>query len=161
MAPVLSFTAEEAWRTIRPRDATLFVHTWRREIAGLDITPAFADKWALIRAYRADVLKKLEAARAAGARGASLQAEVDVVAPPGEYEALASLGDDLRFVFITSAARLSRGTERAVRVVPSKHRKCPRCWHYRADVGADAAHPDLCGRCVANLFGPGESRAFA
>jgi isoleucyl-tRNA synthetase len=161
MAPVLSFTAEEAWRTLRPRDATIFVHTWRREIPGLGITPAFADKWALIRAYRADVLKKLEAAREAGAIGSSLQAEVDVVAPANEYEALASLGDDLRFVFITSAARLSRGAVREVRVVPSKHRKCPRCWHYRADVGANATHPELCGRCVANLFGPGEPRAFA
>jgi isoleucyl-tRNA synthetase len=161
MAPVLSFTAEEAWRTIRPHDATIFVHTWRREITGLGVSPAFADKWALIRAYRADVLKKLEEAREAGAIGSSLQAEVDVVAPGQEYEALASLGDDLRFVFITSAARVSRGAAREVQVAPSTQRKCPRCWHYRADVGADVTHRDLCGRCVANLFGPGEPRAFA
>ena len=161
MAPVLSFTAEEAWRTIRPHDATIFVHTWQREFEGLGITPAFAAKWALVRGYRAEVLKKLEAAREAGEIGSSLQAEVDVVAPAEDYEALASLGDDLRFVFITSAARVSRGTARAVQVIPSSHPKCARCWHYRADVGADAAHRQLCGRCVANLFGAGERRAFA
>ncbi|HEV2977462.1 MAG TPA: isoleucine--tRNA ligase [Casimicrobiaceae bacterium] len=161
MAPVLSFTAEEAWRTIHPHDATIFVHTWRREITGLGITPAFAAKWALIRGYRAEVLKKLEAAREAGEIGSSLQAEVDVVAPVAEYEALASLDDDLRFVFITSAARVGRGATRAVQVTPSTHPKCARCWHYRADVGSDAAHPRLCARCLANLFGSGEARAFA
>jgi isoleucyl-tRNA synthetase len=161
MAPVLSFTAEEAWRTIHPRDATIFVHTWRREITRLGISPAFAAKWALVRSYRAEVLKKLEAAREAGEIGSSLQAEVDVVAPAAEYEALARLGDDLRFVFITSAARVGRGATRVVQVRPSTHPKCARCWHYRADVGSDAAHPGLCARCLANLFGSGEARAFA
>jgi len=161
MAPVLSFTAEEAWRTIHPDEVTIFVHTWRREIAGLDITPEFADKWGLIRSYRDEVLKKLEQAREAGEIGASLQAEVDVVAPAADYDALASLGDDLRFVFITSAARVTRGATRAVQVTPSAHPKCARCWHYRTDVGTDPAHPKLCGRCIANLFGSGEARAFA
>jgi len=163
MAPVLSFTSEEAWRTIHPEDATIFVHTWRREIADLGVTPAFLDKWGRIRSYRSDVLKKLEQAREAGAIGSSLQAEVDVVAPAGDYEALTSLGDDLRFVFITSAARVAVGVgaEREVRVVASGHPKCARCWHYRADVGVDPAHPGICGRCIANLFGSGEPRAFA
>ncbi len=161
MAPVLSFTAEEAWRTIHPDEVTIFVHTWRREITGLGVMPEFAAKWALLRSYRGDVLKRLEAAREAGAIGSSLQAEVDVVAPAGEYEALASLGDDLRFVFITSAARVTRGAARAVQVTSSAHPKCARCWHYRADVGADPVHRGLCGRCVANLFGTGEPRAFA
>jgi isoleucyl-tRNA synthetase len=161
MAPVLSFTAEEAWRTIHPHDPSIFVHTWRSEIPNLGITPAFAGKWALIRAYRADVLKKLEAAREAGAIGSSLQAEVDIIAPANDYAALSSLGDDLRFVFITSAARVTPGAEREVRVIPSTHPKCARCWHYRADVGAAPAHRSLCARCVANLFGSGEPRAFA
>jgi len=74
---------------------------------------------------------------------------------------LSSLGDDLRFVLITSAARVTQGTERLIRVTRSAHRKCERCWHYRADVGSDAMHSGLCGRCVANLFGAGEPRAFA
>jgi isoleucyl-tRNA synthetase len=77
------------------------------------------------------------------------------------YDSLASLGDDLRFVLITSKATVARETGTAVTVTPSAHPKCERCWHYRADVGADPAHPGLCGRCVSNLFGPGEPRAHA
>jgi isoleucyl-tRNA synthetase len=161
MAPVLSFTAEEAWRIIHPQDATVFVHTWRKEVADLGLTPEFASKWDIIRSYRSEVLKKLEEARETGEIGSSLQAEVDIVAPPRQYEALASLGDDLRFVLITSAARVAPGPERVLRVTRSAHPKCGRCWHYRADVGIDATHPGLCGRCVANLFGSGEPRAFA
>ncbi|TMH61227.1 MAG: isoleucine--tRNA ligase, partial [Betaproteobacteria bacterium] len=161
MAPVLSFTAEEAWRTIHPQDASVFVHTWRKEIPDLGLTPEFVAKWDIIRAYRAELLKKLEEAREAGEIGSSLQAEADIIAPPGQYEALTSLGDDLRFVFITSAARVTQGTERLIHVTRSAQRKCERCWHYRADVGSDAMHAGLCGRCVANLFGPGEPRAFA
>ena len=86
---------------------------------------------------------------------------MDIVAPTGDHAALASLGDDLKFVLITSAARVEPGAERAVRVTRSAHPKCERCWHYRADVGSDPAHPALCGRCVANLFGAGEARRFA
>jgi isoleucyl-tRNA synthetase len=161
MAPVLSFTAEEAWRVIHPQDVSVFLHTWRKEAADLGLTPEFVAKWDIIRSYRSELLKKLEAAREAGEIGSSLQAEVDIEAPPGQYEALASLGDDLRFVLITSAARVTPGPGRVIRVTRSAHRKCERCWHYRADVGTHAAHPGLCGRCVANLFGSGEPRAFA
>jgi isoleucyl-tRNA synthetase len=74
---------------------------------------------------------------------------------------LASLGDDLRFVFITSAVRLASASELGVVVTPSTHAKCERCWHYRADVGSNAAHPTLCGRCDSNLYGAGETRTVA
>jgi isoleucyl-tRNA synthetase len=74
---------------------------------------------------------------------------------------LASLGDDLRFVTITSVATVVPGAELAINVTPSPHAKCERCWHWRADVGADRAHPTLCSRCVANLFGDGEPRRYA
>ena len=84
-----------------------------------------------------------------------------VTLPPSDYPALASLGDDLRFVFITSAARAERGDVLGIAVTASAHPKCERCWHWRADVGADRGHPTLCGRCVANLAGAGEPRAFA
>jgi isoleucyl-tRNA synthetase len=161
MAPILSFTAEEAWRIVHPDDESLFVHTWRAQVAELATTPEFVRKWGVIRAYRADVLKKLEEAREAGQIGSSLQAEVEIVAPEAEYEALTSLGDDLRFVLITSAASVAGGAERQIRVTRSTHAKCGRCWHYRADVGADRNHPALCARCIANLFGAGEARAFA
>ncbi|HTS22161.1 MAG TPA: isoleucine--tRNA ligase [Casimicrobiaceae bacterium] len=161
MAPILSFTAEEAWRILHPKDATIFTGTWADAIPGLQLPQGFAERWQTIVACRRDVLRALEAAREAGEIGSSLQAEVEIVAPPGEYEALASLGDDLRFVLITSATHLAAGAERTVRVRRSGERKCERCWHYRSDVGADAVHPSLCGRCVANLFGRGEARSFA
>jgi isoleucyl-tRNA synthetase len=83
------------------------------------------------------------------------------MASGADYEALASLGDDLRFVLITSAASVAPGEPLSVRVSASANAKCERCWHYRSDVGANPEHPALCGRCEANLFGAGESRAFA
>jgi len=78
-----------------------------------------------------------------------------------DYDALASLGNDLRLVLITSAATVARGDALAIDVTPSAHAKCERCWHYRADVGIDPAHPAICGRCTSNLFGSGEPRQFA
>jgi len=119
--------------------------------------------WADIRAVRELVNKKLEDQRAAGAIGSALQAEVDVYAVKETFELLSRLDDDLRFVFITSRAtvHLREGGGLGVEVTPSTHEKCERCWHYREDVGSDANHPTLCGRCVSNLFGGGEARQHA
>jgi isoleucyl-tRNA synthetase len=161
MAPILSFTAEEAWRILRPRESTIFAGTWRKEVADLGITPEFAGQWQRIRDVRAVAQKQIEELRAKGEIGSSLQAEATVITGGAHYDAVTSLGDDLRFVLITSAATVRRGESVEVHVEPSKHRKCERCWHYRADVGADSRHPGLCNRCVANLFGAGEPRAFA
>jgi O-antigen ligase len=118
-------------------------------------------KWQRLREIRALVQKQLEALRQAGAIGSSLQAEAFVAAPAADKALLESLGEDLRFVLITSTARLESGESLAIRVEPSAHAKCERCWHYRADVGGDAAHPTICGRCVSNLFGAGEVRSVA
>jgi len=161
MAPVLSFTAEEAWRIVHPDDPTIFVRVWDETLAGVPDAAALVAKWDRILAVRAVVQKELEDVRQAGRIGSSLQAEVTITAPPQEHAALAALGDDLRFVLITSAARVLPGNTLAVTVSPSAATKCERCWHWRDDVGADAAHPGICGRCVANLFGGGEPRAFA
>jgi isoleucyl-tRNA synthetase len=89
--------------------------------------------------------------------GSSLQTEADFYADGAEYEALASLRDDLKFAMLTSAARVHRASEARVEVRPSTHRKCERCWHYRPDVNDEA----LCGRCQLNLNGPGERRTYA
>ena len=149
MAPVLSFTAEEAWRIVRPGEASIFCRTWVDALPRLPDAEALMAKWSRILAVRAAVLKELETLRQGGKIGSSLQAEVAIGAPDADYDALASLGDDLRFVLITSAAtRRARGTPRRSTSKPSAHAKCERCWHYRPDVGADAAHPTLCGRCV-------------
>ena len=164
MAPILSFTAEEAWRIVHPDDPTIFVHTWGDALPSVPDGAALMKKWPRILAVRAAVQKELEALRQDGRIGSSLQAEVTIAAPGEDYDALASLGDDLRFVMITSAARLERaadGEALAIAVNPSGGEKCERCWHWRSDVGADPAHPLLCSRCVANLYRSGEPRAFA
>jgi isoleucyl-tRNA synthetase len=161
MAPILSFTAEEAWHILHADDPTIFVHTWEKMIPDVPDAGALAAKWARILEVRALVQKVLEAVRQTGALGSSLQAEVAIVADADTYAPLASLGDDLRFVLITSAATVQRGEALAVTVVPSPHAKCERCWHWRADVGSEPARPGLCARCVANLFGAGEPRLYA
>ena len=161
MAPVLSFTAEEAWRIAHPGDASIFCGTWIDALPSLpDAAPLLA-KWSRVLAVRTAVQKELETLRQTGKIGASLQAEVAITAAGEDHEALGSLGDDLRFVLITSAATVLRGEGLAISATPSSHAKCERCWHYRRDVGADAGHPTLCGRCVSNLFGAGEARACA
>jgi isoleucyl-tRNA synthetase len=109
-------------------------------------------------------LKQLEDLRVSGAIGSSLQAEVEIRASGTSYTLLQSLGDDLKFVLITSAAKLikAESTEsEGIQVQASAHQKCERCWHYRADVGSHTEHAGLCGRCVANLFGSGEQRRVA
>ena len=161
MAPVLSFTAEEAWRILHPQAVTILVEQWRDMLPSVVDGNALVTKWDRILAVRAAVQRELETVRQAGTIGSSLQAEVAIVAPEADYAALAALGDDLRFVTITSAATVKKGDTLAIHVTPSKHVKCDRCWHWRADVGFDSAHSALCGRCVANLFGAGEMRRHA
>jgi len=157
MAPFLSFTAEEAWALIGT-SPSIFTETYLR----FD-TPdaAMLDKWARIRAVRDLANKEIEAVRGTGTVGSSLQANLLITAPAAEHALLASLGEDLKFVFITSAAQLAAGDELKVTVSPSTATKCERCWHWRDDVGRDAAHPTLCGRCTSNLYGAGETRTVA
>ena len=164
MAPILSFTAEEVWALAGGgTDATVFARTWE-EFPAAGYSPELLQRWGKIRSVRSEVQKQLEQARVAGKIGSSLQAEVEVRASGNKLELLQSLKDDLRFVLITSSAVLkpvAAAADEAVIVTPSTHAKCGRCWHYRDDVGADQAHPGLCGRCVSNLYGAGEPRAYA
>jgi isoleucyl-tRNA synthetase len=161
MAPFLSFTAEEAWK-IFGNSESIFLETYW-EIGGPDTE--LVDKWQRIRAAREMVNKEIEQLREAGQVGSSLQANVEITVPmhqhPELFAALASLEDDLRFVFITSKASVDAGEAMNVEVKPSVGVKCERCWHWREDVGVDPQHPLICGRCVANLFGDGEPRKFA
>jgi len=110
---------------------------------------------------RSVVTKAIEDVRNTGGVGSSLQAEICVEAPAAVLGELARLGDDLKFVFITSQAAVKEGAEIKVTVTPSAAAKCDRCWHYRSDVGSDAAHAGLCARCISNLYGAGETRTFA
>jgi len=160
MAPFLSFTAEEAWPILAPgQSPSIFTETFWRHFDAPD--DALLAKWQRIRAIRDEVNKAIEAVRTESGLGSSLQAEVTVGAGAEDRALLADLGDDLKFVFITSAARVVPADTLTVTVTPSKAVKCERCWHWRDDVGRDAAHPALCGRCVSNLHGAGETRRVA
>ncbi len=169
MAPMLSFTAEEAWAVFAgaegysESDETIFTQTYYTlpEVAD---GAALLDKFSALRELRAEVTKQLEEVRVAGGIGSSLQAEVEIKASGDKFALLESLGEDLKFVFITSQAKVTKvasEAEEGVVVTPSSHQKCERCWHYRADVGTHADHSGICGRCVSNLFGEGEARQFA
>ncbi|MEQ6306207.1 isoleucine--tRNA ligase [Delftia acidovorans] len=154
MAPFLSFTAEEAWKVFGDSES-IFLETYTDLPAGDE---ALLAKWARLREIRDVVNKDIEAVRTEGRVGSSLQAEVSVSAQPEDLALLQSLGDDLKFVFITSAAEALAGEVLQAAVTPSSHAKCDRCWHYRADVGINPEHPSLCGRCDSNLHGAGEKR---
>ena len=157
MAPFLSFTAEEAWQSFGSSES-IFMETFS------DLgTPneALLAKWSRIREIRDQVNKDIEALRADGQVGASLQASVNLQVGPEDHALLASLGNDLKFVFITSQLNLEEGSELVAKVSVSQDTKCDRCWHYSPDVGVNPAHPTLCGRCDSNLHGSGEKRLFA
>ncbi len=165
MAPILSFTGEEVHAVLsKDQDDSVFFHAWfvLPEQAGESELLA---SWAKVRQAREIVTKRLEEIRTQGLIGSSLQAELDIVASGDTFDSLAHLNEDLRFALITSRASLTRaaagGVDLEVAVTPSTHPKCERCWHYRADVGADPDHPTLCGRCHNNLYGAGERRVHA
>jgi isoleucyl-tRNA synthetase len=157
MAPFLSFTAEEAWKVFGTSDS-IFLEEYA-EIGSPD-TELLA-KWARLQEIRAVANKEIEALREQGQVGSSLQANLVITADANDHALLAALGDDLKFVFIASVVTLARGEALQVRALPSSDTKCERCWHWRADVGSDATHPTICGRCVSNLFGEGEKRVVA
>ena len=165
MAPFLSFTAEEAWGVMGAAGKTpaatrdsIFMDRYTALEAP---EPALLAKWARLREIREAVNKEIEALRAAGQVGSSLQAQVTLSAPPADLDILASLGADLKFVFISSAIEIIAGDDLSIRVSAAFGTKCERCWHYSEALGTDPAHPTLCGRCTSNLFGAGETRHFA
>ena len=168
LAPILSFTAEEIWSltasnecsSTHPTDS-VFLALWHElpQQVGED---ALLVNWARIRELRTLAQKQIEALRTEGKVGSSLQAAVTFKAEGNDFDLLTGLADDLRFVVITSAAEVQKAAgETRVEVRALAHEKCERCWHVRADVNADPAHPGLCGRCVSNLHGAGEGRQHA
>jgi isoleucyl-tRNA synthetase len=170
LAPVLSFTAQEVWEVLVGDETSVFEQAWYEFRLPRDAVE-LRSRWRKLRELRSDVLKQLEALRVAGKVGSSLQGEVEIYAHGESSGFLRSFADDLRFVFITSQARVMDGApatavgtalpDVSIKVDPSPHPKCERCWHYRSDIGRNAEHLALCGRCIANMFGPGEPREHA
>jgi isoleucyl-tRNA synthetase len=181
LAPILSFTAEEIWRNLPgEREESVFLETWF-ELPDMFLPGEVASEqfglsyWQDVLAVRDAVKKEIEKVRMAGDIGSSLDAEIDLYCNAGWLEKLSRLEDELRFVLITSYARLHpldaqpadavdtdiNGDRLGIRVIPSTHAKCVRCWHHREEVGSVEAHPELCGRCVENVDGSGEQRKYA
>lgn len=175
IAPILAFTAEEIWQYLPgERNESVILNTWYEGLARLPEGFALdAAYWTRVMAVKGAVNKELEALRSAKAIGGNLQAEVTLFGDDALQADLARLGNELRFVLITSTAEVrpaGEAPEQAVttevpglklRILKSEHAKCGRCWHHRADVGTHAAHPELCGRCVENIEGAGEVRHHA
>jgi len=172
LAPILSFTAEEVWSFMPgERNESVFLNTWHSFPAGAERESTI--DWPAFIALKADVARQLERLRTAGAIGAPLEAEVTIYAPPEQAQRFSALGDELRFLLITSQAKVvatdtapidsvpSHAENVWIEVKPSTQPKCVRCWHLRPDVGSDPRHPELCARCVLNIEGPGEERNYA
>lgn len=164
MAPILSFTANEIWQTLKlDADKTVFEDVWY-DIPAHNLDVNRIEAWQIITMVRAETSKEIELVRTAGLVGSSLQAELEYYLDGKRFDALTSLDNDLRFATITSSAKVYKSTsysEQKILVKPSTYIKCDRCWHYLADVGSDPEHPTICGRCVSNLFGAGEVRKYA
>ncbi len=171
LAPVLSFTAEEIWQELPgKRDDSVFFALFA-EVESDKKSVATEIDWAALTEVRETVARALEALRDEGTIGSALEATVMVYAGGALQQTLQQLGDELRFVFITSEAGVApladapadavAGDGYKVSVGVSEHEKCIRCWHRRADVGSSPEHPEICGRCVGNVTGPGEQRTYA
>jgi isoleucyl-tRNA synthetase len=172
LAPILSFTAEEAWSHLPgiPNESVFF-NTWHQFPTGAERNSAIA--WPALIALKADVARELERLRTLGSLGSSLEADVTVFVPDAHAAQFAAMHDELRFLLITGDARvadLSALPASAVKasledvwieVKASSSPKCVRCYQLRADVGSNPNHPEICSRCVSNVEGPGEERRFA
>ncbi len=165
MAPILTFTAEEAFAVFSPNESGTIFTERNHQAPAVENADKLLAKWQAIRAVRSTVLKKIEELRGEGKVGSSLAADCVIMAPGADYQYLASLGDELRFVMMTSKATLveapSADTPLTVTVEPAPRTKCIRCWHYVDGTQDDAEHAGLCPRCRTNLFGDGEKRLFA
>lgn len=175
IAPILAFTADELWQYLPgERNESVMLNTWYQGLTelpeGIELDRAY---WDRVMAVKAAVNKELENQRAAKAIGGNLQAEVTLFADEALSIDLSKLGNELRFVLITSAASVAPFVEAPadavvtevaglkLKVVKSGHTKCGRCWHFRADVGVNPEHPAICERCVDNISGKGEVRHYA
>ena len=176
IAPILSFTADEVWENMPGKRDELGVFTaeWYDGLFAYANGDIDATVWDVVEQVRTEVTRTLEGLRQDGKIGSSLDADVIVYADPALVERLQVLNEELRFVMITSAATLAPldatddaglftlvdGSRFRIEASASKFTKCVRCWHHREDVGQHAAHAELCGRCIDNIEGDGEPRAY-
>lgn len=175
IAPILSFTAQEAWEAMPgERDEFVFTSTWYENLQELEDSALFNDAfWQKVKDIRDEANRAIEEARKNGVIGGTLEAEVEIYAQASDLETLKALDDELKFVLITSKVTLhdldkaplnafaSENGKLKFVVTKSKAHKCERCWHYEEGVGENAEHPGLCPRCLENIGPEGEKRRFA
>ncbi len=175
IAPILSFTADEIWSYMPAREhpSPLF-HTWYEQLAPVPSDFGLnAATMALLMQIREATQLALEPLRRDKAIGSGLDAEVDVHLSALQADALRPMANELKFLLIVSRATITTETAPAgatvveregisVAVAPrvSVAAKCVRCWHHVDDVGTHPDHPEICGRCVENVVGEGEVRAW-
>jgi len=169
LSPILTFTSEEIWQFLPgASNESVFLQTWYEGLEGNFDNPVIETS----RDINTHLRKELEEMRRNKIIGSSLDAEVDIYCKDDNYQNLLGLKDELRFVFITSEARVNQLSDKptdakeinsslAIKVEKSDHQKCVRCWHHRPEIGQNKVHQDLCDRCIENVFGEGESRVFA
>ena len=169
LSPILSFTSEEIWQFLPgASNESVFLQTWYEGLEGNFDSPVIES----CRDINTHLRKELEEMRRNKVIGSSLDAEVDIYCKDEDYQNLLGLKDELRFIFITSEARVNELSSKpsdakeidssiAIKVYKSKHQKCVRCWHHRPEIGQNKMHNDLCDRCVENVSGKGENRVFA
>ena len=162
IAPILPFTAQEAWAFIRPDDKDgkyVFAQLWY-DVPTPTLNDISYDEWGAILAVKDTVNKAMDDARSDKLISSNLTAKATISTHGETLNALTKLGDEARFVFITSDVELQQG-ENGVLITPADGQKCTRCWHIRTDVGTHEQHPELCGRCIKNIDGQGETRHYA
>lgn len=172
LSPILSFTAEEIYQYIpkydNSDDSSVFIQNWYQDLESNYKNVAIDTA----REVSSFVRQQIEKMRNEKSIGSSLEAGVDLYCSDTIYQNLSQLEDELRFIFITSYARIYSLAEKpkgaatvsddiAIKVTKSSHQKCVRCWHRREDVGQNKEHPELCLRCVDNVVANGEKRVFA
>jgi isoleucyl-tRNA synthetase len=165
LAPILSFTAEEVWQHMPgTQQESVLMATFYGKLFKIDQQDR--EFWKSIMVIRETVNKELEESRKENRIGSSLAANVTIYSDGQTYQHLKKLGNELRFVLITSDATVEPLTKNTqlpndMEITPSAFQKCNRCWHRREDVGTDPRHPEICIRCIENIEGPGEDRKFA
>ena len=169
LSPILTFTSEEIWQFLPgASNESVFLQTWYEGLEGNFDNPVIEAS----RDINTHLRKELEEMRRNKVIGSSLDAEVDIYCKDDNYQNLLGLKDELRFVFITSEARVNQLSDKptdakeinsslAIKVEKSDHQKCVRCWHHRPEIGQNKVHQDLCDRCIENVSGEGENRVFA
>ena len=170
ISPILSFTAEEAWRSYHSDLESVHLTEWFEDWITLSEGSISESDWEQVLKIRSEVNKIIESSRSSGLIGSALEAEIELFCSSDLKNILDKFSEELRFVFITSEAKVrhendeEEETELAglkLKIVKTKEKKCDRCWHSRPEVGSAEEHPTLCSRCIENIEGRGEVRLFA